>query len=103
MATINEGKRKGRKPKSRRAEGGVADTIPLPPSSVALPPRVDVLRAALISSLSGQSLEDVKFFVFSRRTLTGSVDTPLPLLANSSLIRKASPHFAFREFFNTAD
>ena len=55
-------------------------------------------RAALVASVSGRSFEDVKFFLFSRRARTGRVDTPLPLLANGALIRKAAPHFAFCTF-----
>ncbi|PIL34171.1 hypothetical protein GSI_03882 [Ganoderma sinense ZZ0214-1] len=57
--------------------------------------RDQVQRAALLASVTGRWFEDVKFFAFSRRTRNGSVDKPLPLLANSSLIRKASSHFDF--------
>ncbi|RDX50130.1 hypothetical protein OH76DRAFT_1403001 [Lentinus brumalis] len=57
--------------------------------------RDEVQRTALLASVVGQPFEDVKFWVFSRRTLDGAADTPLPLLANSSLIRKASLHFGF--------
>ncbi|KAI1796420.1 hypothetical protein LXA43DRAFT_1057726 [Ganoderma leucocontextum] len=59
-------------------------------SPVASASRDRVQRAALLASITGRSFEDVKFFAFSRRTRNGSIDTPLPLLANSALIRKAS-------------
>ena len=55
--------------------------------------RDQIQRAMMLASIAGQSFEDVKFFAFSRRNRTGRIDTPLPLLANSALIRKASPHF----------
>ena len=57
--------------------------------------RTQVQRMAMLSSMSGYSFEDVKFYAFSRRTHSGSVDTPLPVFANSVLIRKASSHFDF--------
>ncbi|KAI0745441.1 hypothetical protein C8Q76DRAFT_703670 [Earliella scabrosa] len=55
----------------------------------------EVHRAALLASVTGRQFEDVKFFAYSRRTRNGAVDTPLPLLANSTLIRKASAHFDY--------
>lgn len=65
---------------------------------VASSSREAILKASLLASATGRSFEDVNFFVFSRRRLDGLVDHPLPLRANSSLIRKASPHFDYREF-----
>ncbi|OJT09295.1 hypothetical protein TRAPUB_14292, partial [Trametes pubescens] len=62
---------------------------------VASSSREAILQAALLASASGRSFEDVNFFVFSRRRLDGLVDHPLPLLANSTLIRKASSHFDY--------
>ena len=59
-----------------------------------------VHRAALLASVTGRQFEDVKFFAYSRRTRNGAVDTPLPLLANSTLIRKASAHFDYGEWSN---
>ncbi|KAI0779797.1 hypothetical protein C8Q74DRAFT_1199511 [Fomes fomentarius] len=58
-------------------------------------PLEQVHRAALLASVTGQCFEDVKFFAFSRRTQSGSVNTPLPLFANSTMIRKASSHFDY--------
>ncbi|KAI0661269.1 hypothetical protein C8Q70DRAFT_911337 [Cubamyces menziesii] len=62
---------------------------------VASSSREDVLRAALLASASGSSFEDVKFFVFSRRNREGLVDKPMAVLANSTLLRKASSHFDY--------
>lgn len=59
--------------------------------------REKIQRAALLASTTGQSFEDVKFFAFSRCTRNDGIDTPLPLFANSALIRKASSHFDFGE------
>ncbi|KAI0645432.1 hypothetical protein C8Q79DRAFT_911621 [Trametes meyenii] len=58
-------------------------------------PREAVLRSALLASASGVPFEDVKFYAFSRRSASGLVDTPMPLLANSAHIRKASSHFDY--------
>ena len=63
----------------------------------------EVHRAALLASVTGRQFEDVKFFAYSRRTRNGAVDTPLPLLANSTLIRKASAHFDYGELSSTND
>ena len=57
--------------------------------------RDQVQRTALLSSVTGASFEDVKFFAFSRRTRAGAVDSPRALFANSALVRKASSHFDF--------
>ncbi|CDO69307.1 hypothetical protein BN946_scf184976.g26 [Trametes cinnabarina] len=62
---------------------------------VASASREELLRAALLASASGKSFEDLKFYVFSRRTRDGNVDRPLPVLANSVLLRKASSHFDY--------
>ncbi|KAI1796417.1 hypothetical protein LXA43DRAFT_618515 [Ganoderma leucocontextum] len=50
-------------------------------------------REVLLASLSGKPFEDLKFYAFSRRTSAGQIDQPLPILANSTLIRHTSPHF----------
>ncbi|KAI0645431.1 hypothetical protein C8Q79DRAFT_692725 [Trametes meyenii] len=56
--------------------------------------REEVSQHAMIHSITTGTFEDVKFYLFSRRTRSGTrVDTPRPLFANSSLICKASPHF----------
>ncbi|RPD78281.1 hypothetical protein L226DRAFT_567942 [Lentinus tigrinus ALCF2SS1-7] len=50
---------------------------------------------AMLASITNGTFEDVKFYTFSRRTRAGTIDSPLPLYANSALIRKASSHFNF--------
>lgn len=57
----------------------------------------EVLKYALVASARGQAFEDVKFYAFSRRNHSDTVDTPLPVYANSTLVKKASPHFQFRQ------
>ncbi|KAH9942342.1 uncharacterized protein BXZ73DRAFT_87955 [Epithele typhae] len=57
--------------------------------------RDQVQRAAMLASVSGRSFEDIKFWAFSRRSHTGVVDEPLPLLANSGLLHKVTDHFKF--------
>lgn len=52
-------------------------------------------RTVVLASLSGETCEDVKFFAFSRRTRAGTVDTPLPIVANTKLICNTSSHFNF--------
>ncbi|KAI0769671.1 hypothetical protein BD413DRAFT_477311 [Trametes elegans] len=82
-------------PHSRDPSRGLETTRITTPIPVASSTREDVLQAALLASASGRPFEDVKFFAFSRLTHTGDVDTPLPLFANSTLIRKASSHFDY--------
>ena len=67
--------------------------IPVPLSTAT---REQVSQYALLTSITGGTFEDVKFFAFSRRAASGeSVGTPRPLFGNSALIRKASSHFDF--------
>ncbi|KAI0690191.1 hypothetical protein C8T65DRAFT_817442, partial [Cerioporus squamosus] len=56
-----------------------------------------VVHQAFLASITGRAFEDVKFFAFSRRTLSapGTVDRPLPLLANSALLCSATSHFDY--------
>lgn len=57
------------------------------------PSRTQLLQAAMLTSFEGRAFEDVKFWVFSRRKCGGTVDQPKSLVANSTLVRKATPHF----------
>ncbi|KAM5532551.1 hypothetical protein V8D89_013757 [Ganoderma adspersum] len=57
------------------------------------PSRTQLLQAAMLTSFEGRTFEDVKFWVFSRRKRGGTVDQPKALVANSTLVRKATPHF----------
>ncbi|RPD63868.1 hypothetical protein L227DRAFT_608404 [Lentinus tigrinus ALCF2SS1-6] len=74
-------------PQSNRA---AEQRVPVPS-----PSREQLHRAVALASLSGKSCEDIKFFAFSRRTRAGTVDTPLPITTNTTLIRKASSHFDY--------
>lgn len=93
------------KRKGKSARAAISNLAPAPAAhsdSQTVPPvastsRDQVQRAALLASVTGRPFEDVKFFAFSRRTRNGMVDAPLPLLANSALIHKASSHFDFGE------
>ena len=80
-------------PTTRPKSGNTAATQSVDP--IASLSRDQVQRTALLSSVTGASFEDVKFFAFSRRTRAGAVDSPRALFANSALIRKASSHFDF--------
>ncbi|KAI0690193.1 hypothetical protein C8T65DRAFT_672029 [Cerioporus squamosus] len=64
-----------------------------PPMPVNAMSREQVSQFAMLASMTQGNFEDVKFYAFSRRTRAGAVDKPLPLYANSALIRKASTHF----------
>ena len=92
-------KKKGMKSKHRTTGPSVPVDLALgiQAAPVVSPSRDEVQRAVLLASVVGQPFEDVKFWVFSRRASDGTVDTPLPLLANSRLPRKASSHFGFGE------
>ena len=62
-------------------------------SADGLPSRAQLLQATVLASLTGKAFEDVKFFAFSRRARDGIVDQPKSLVANSSLVQKATSHF----------
>ncbi|KAL1942536.1 hypothetical protein VTO73DRAFT_6138 [Trametes versicolor] len=91
--------KKGKKGSKKLTSKSSSNRVALPSWSPILPvassSREAILKASLLASATGRSFEDVNFFVFSRRRLDGLVDHPLPLRANSSLIRKASPHFDY--------
>ena len=74
-----------------------SSTVSVPSSQEKLVPvpssREKLVRQGLLAGLSGKPFEDVKFFAFSRRAVTGQIDRPLPILANGALIRHASSHF----------
>ncbi|OSD03967.1 hypothetical protein PYCCODRAFT_1433868 [Trametes coccinea BRFM310] len=93
-ATKKGKKEKKRLKRSNREQGDTPDELE-PVLPVASTSREDVLRAALLASASGRFFEDVKFHAFSRRGRDGSVTTPLPVLANTSLLRKASSYFDY--------
>ena len=57
--------------------------------------RDQVSQYALTTSIDEGGFEDVKFFAFSRRTRAGTVDTPLPIVANTKIICNTSSHFNF--------
>ncbi|KAI0779801.1 hypothetical protein C8Q74DRAFT_716642 [Fomes fomentarius] len=50
-------------------------------------------RVAMMASMNGEPFEDVRFYAYSRRDLSGNIDTPRPIFANSKLILAASSHF----------
>ncbi|TFK94586.1 hypothetical protein K466DRAFT_657618 [Polyporus arcularius HHB13444] len=70
-----------------------------PQKSIAIPSRPQATQAALLSSLSGRPFEDMKFFAFSRRSRSKTVDTPRPILVNSMLLRSTSTHFEYGEWY----
>ena len=51
----------------------------------------------MLASIDGVAFEDVKFWTFSRRARSGTVDTPRGLFGNSALVRKASSYFDMGE------
>ncbi|KAI0338353.1 hypothetical protein BDW22DRAFT_707512 [Trametopsis cervina] len=57
-----------------------------------------IMQRELGRSLIGGSFADVKFYAFSRRRSTGVIDKPLPVHANSALVRASSAYF--EGFFN---
>ncbi|KAL7281254.1 hypothetical protein ACG7TL_004562 [Trametes sanguinea] len=89
-----KGKKEKKRLKRSNEQGDILDVLE-PVLPVASTSRGDVLRAALLASASGRFFEDVKFYTFSRRARDGSVTTPLPVLANTSLLRKTSSYFDY--------
>lgn len=79
---------------------------PAPGSSVfrplpAIPSQVEqkhLLQTAFKLALTGGTFIDTKFYAFSRRRSSGLIDKPLPLFANSSILRAACPYFEGREY-----
>lgn len=84
------------KKKGKSAWSSIPMATPAPPE-IPLATRETLFQAALLASAGGTPFEDVKFFAFSRRRKGGIIDQPLPLLANSTCIRKASSHFSYRK------
>ncbi|OBZ67212.1 hypothetical protein A0H81_12855 [Grifola frondosa] len=76
--------------KRSKKKGQKSAAPPIPSMSLT---RQQISQCAFNSSIVDRSFEDTKFFVFSRRSASGVIDTPRPLFANSLLMRKASSHF----------
>lgn len=64
--------------------------LPVLPSHIE---QKDRLQTAFKLSLTGGVFIDTKFYAFSRRKSSKVVDRPLPVFANSSMLRAASPYF----------
>lgn len=52
-----------------------------------------LVKVALRESMTSGSFIDTKFYAFSRRRRNGIVDSPLPIFANSELLRIGSKYF----------
>ncbi len=52
-----------------------------------------LIQEVLRLSLTDGSFIDTKFYAFSRRRSTGVVDEPLPVYANSEMLRASSRYF----------
>lgn len=61
-----------------------------------------LLQVALRKAVTGGSFIDTKFYAFSRRRSTGVVDDPLPVYANSEILRAASTYFDGCMYFSRA-
>ncbi|KAH9855262.1 hypothetical protein C2E23DRAFT_901636 [Lenzites betulinus] len=57
--------------------------------------RIPLSLRLTASSFNTGTFEDVKFYLFSRRSRSGVVYAPRPLFANTALLCKASSHFDF--------
>ncbi|CCL99858.1 uncharacterized protein FIBRA_01883 [Fibroporia radiculosa] len=62
-------------------------TDPLPPTKDA------VLRVALKTALAGGEFIDTKIYTYSRRAVSGAVDRPRPVYANSTTLKATSEFF----------
>jgi len=72
------------------------DTLSQDFSSPTIPSHVEQkhqLQAAIKMSLTGGTFIDTKLYAFSVKRSSGKVSSPLPIFANSSLLRIASPYF----------
>lgn len=90
-------KRKTGKKKGKASALGSTPLATPALTEIPLATRETLFQTALLASAGGTPFEDVKFFAFSRRRKGGIIDQPLPLLANSTCIRKASSHFRYRK------
>ncbi|KAH8101914.1 hypothetical protein BXZ70DRAFT_85191 [Cristinia sonorae] len=67
-------------------------TGPLPVNSV-WNDKNELLQTAFRMSLKSGGFIDTKFYAFSRRKPAGIIGTPLPIFANSFMLRAANPYF----------
>ncbi|KAL1942533.1 hypothetical protein VTO73DRAFT_6135 [Trametes versicolor] len=91
-------KRKTGKMMKKKGKASASGSTPMATPAlpeIPLATRETLFQTALLASAGGTPFEDVKFFAFSRRRKGGIIDQPLPLLANSACIRKASSHFSY--------
>ncbi|KAI0088864.1 hypothetical protein BDY19DRAFT_993688 [Irpex rosettiformis] len=95
---------KGKKKKSRSVKtDGLGATRRQAPSDISrqmltsfstpLLGKDGLVKVALRESLTGGSFINTKFYAFSRRRSAGVVDEPLPIYANSELLRIGSGYF----------
>ncbi|KAH8101857.1 hypothetical protein BXZ70DRAFT_81018 [Cristinia sonorae] len=77
-------------PKEDSGPSSPPSTTPTIPSHIA---QSNLMQTAVKMSLTSGTFIDTKLYAFSRRTSTGRVDTPVPIFANSSILRAASPYF----------
>lgn len=64
--------------------------------SMQVPSTFDVaqrLRAAIKLTMANGMFFDSKFFVFSRKRSSRSITTPLPVYANSHILKSSSAYF----------
>lgn len=89
----------GKMMKKKGKASGLGSTPMATPAlpEIPLATRETLFQTALLASAGGTPFEDVKFFAFSRWRKGGIIGQPLPLLANSTCIRKASSHFSYRK------
>ncbi|KAI0088862.1 hypothetical protein BDY19DRAFT_946409 [Irpex rosettiformis] len=78
-------------PKSKRKGAGKTQNERKP--LIASNDKKTLLQEVLRLSLTDGSFIDTKFYAFSRRRSTGVVDEPLPVYANSGMLRANSKYF----------
>ncbi|KAI0711678.1 hypothetical protein C8Q76DRAFT_737486 [Earliella scabrosa] len=95
-------KLKGVKKTQKKSTTRKSDPSPLPHRaamsstttlSIHAASKEEISDYTMLASIDGVAFEDVKFWTFSRRAHSGTVDTPRGLFGNSALVRKASSYF----------
>ncbi|KAH8101819.1 hypothetical protein BXZ70DRAFT_1007060 [Cristinia sonorae] len=81
---------RAKKAQALASSSAVSKSSPVIPSHIE---RKHLLQTAFKLALTGGTFIDTKFYAFTRRGLSGVVDTPQAVFANSSILRAACPYF----------
>ena len=95
-ATMSLSEAQRRKQRFKGGKGGPSSTGTTHPSITSVPwfaDRKQITQSAVKNSLAGGEFIDTKFYAYSRRTITATVDRPKPVYANSAVLKASCKYF----------